>query len=60
MEVLSSKCTSIGVSELNKDFQTLSLNLIIWGAAMKLWEALLSSSALADTALNETCNYRNL
>ena len=42
------------LKRLKKDFLTLLLNLVTLGAAMKLWEAPLSSSAPIDTAPNET------
>ena len=59
-EELSVKYISIGLVEYNKDFWTLLQNLITWGAAMKLWEAPLSNSTLADTAPNKTYSYCNL
>ena len=35
-------------------------NSITWDAAIKLWEALLFSSALVETISNKTYNYKGL
>ena len=60
IEELLAKCISMGLKEHNKHFLTLVLNLVTLGAAMELWEAVLSSSALANAEPNRTCSYRNL
>ena len=52
-EELSTKSSSIGSVEHKKEFWTLLLKFETWGTAMKLWEASLSSSALADTEPNK-------
>ena len=59
-EELPAKCTSIGLKEYNKDYETFLLDLVTWAAAMKLCKAPLSISTFANTALNKTCNYINL
>ena len=56
---LSTKCAFIGLAGYKSSIWMLLLNLVTWGAAMELWEALLSTRILEDIAENEICSYKS-